>query len=42
MLAVDMSSARKIFNEVIDCVNKVEGVRQDGQAKVFAKRTKNC
>uniref|UniRef100_M1DMD8 'chromo' domain containing protein n=1 Tax=Solanum tuberosum TaxID=4113 RepID=M1DMD8_SOLTU len=31
----------KIFNEVIDFVKKVEGVRHDGQAKVLAKKAKN-
>ena len=29
VLSIHMTSIRKRFNEVIDCVNKVEGVRRD-------------
>ena len=35
-----MSSVGRSFNEVIDFVKKVEGVRWDGQAKVMAKKSK--
>ncbi|KAH0746358.1 hypothetical protein KY285_008015 [Solanum tuberosum] len=40
-LSVHMTSTGKSFNEVIDFVKKVEGVRRDDQAKALAKRAKN-
>jgi len=33
-----MTSAGRTFNDVIDYVKKVEGVRRDGQAKAWAKK----
>ncbi|WMV08780.1 hypothetical protein MTR67_002165 [Solanum verrucosum] len=41
VLFVHMTSAGRSFNEVTDFVKKVEGVRQDGQAKTLAKMAKN-
>ncbi|KAH0652758.1 hypothetical protein KY289_030436 [Solanum tuberosum] len=41
VLSVHMTFARRSFNEVTDYVKKAEGVRRDGQAKVWAKRAKN-
>jgi len=41
VLSIHMTSAGRSFNEVTDYVKKVEGVRRDGQAKAWAKRTKN-
>lgn len=41
VLSVHMNFVDWSFNEVIDYVKKVEGVKRDGQAKVLAKRAKN-
>ncbi|KAH0764699.1 hypothetical protein KY285_000570 [Solanum tuberosum] len=41
VLSIHVTSAGKSFNEVIDVVKKVEGVRRDGQAKALTKKPKN-
>ena len=42
VLYVHRTIERNKFNEVMDDVKKVEGVRHDTQEKVFAKRAKNA
>lgn len=41
VLSVHMTYAGRSFNEETDYAKKVEGVKQDDQAKELAKRAKN-
>lgn len=40
VLPVHMIFSTKIFNDVVDYVKKVEGVKQVGQAKLIAKKSR--
>ena len=41
MLSVNITSAGRRFNEVTDYAKKVEGVKQDGQARALSRRAKS-